>query len=178
MKKIYITILLTTIILMSGFAQKSNLVFKDFDINGDGKISRSEFLDVFSAQYQNDLDYVDDKHLDDEDFYKFTYGMWDTDNDEYITQKEWLKGYDYYYGDIIVRDFNAVDVDGDGRIEYTEYHKVLDDGDLYSYWDLDDDSFLNQFELARSVFNRWDTDNSNFLEIGEYNAFDNYYDDI
>ncbi len=157
---------------------KSNLVFSDWDSNGDALISRSEFVDRFTENYVNDWDIINDDHLDDEDFFNASFTIWDDDSDEQLSEQEWLYGYDYFYGDYVSDEFVSVDVDGDGFIEYTEYYDVLSPTTIYTDWDVDGDNYLNEYELARMVFNNWDYDNSNFIEIDEYNDFDFYYLDI
>lgn len=174
-------ILLSTgmfLILTSGKLLMDNLTFSDWDENGDGLITRSEFVDRFTANYVDDWNVVDDEHLDDEDFYRTTYGIWDEDDDELLSEQEWMFGYDYYYGDYILDDYVGIDADGDGFIEYTEYYDALSGTDYYSEWDVDEDMYLNEYELARMVFNNWDYDDSNFIEKDEYEEFDTFYLDI
>lgn len=167
------------LIIMAGAkAQEENLTFTDWDKNQDGLISRSEFIDIFTYQYTDDWNLKDDEGLDDEDFFVSSYEMWDNDNDEMLTEEEWLFGYDYYFGDYVTVDYVAVDTDGDGFIEYAEYYDILDDTDFYTVWDVDANGYLNEYELARMVFNNWDIDNTNFIELDEYQDFDSHYLDI
>lgn len=170
------TVLFFTTCLLYG--QKENLTFNDWDKNKDAMISRSEFVDIFTYHYVDDWNIKDDEHLDDEDFFVSSYGMWDTDNDEMLSEEEWLYGYDHYYGDYVVVDYLTVDEDGDGFIQYTEFYDIFDDTDYYTVWDVDADGYLNEFELARMVFNNWDIDNTNFIEVDEYQEFDSLYLDI
>ena len=104
MNKIKTTFIVTgmLIVLSSGKFVQDELVFEDWDKNGDGLITRSEFVDRFTANYVNDWNVVDDAHLDDEDFYHATYQMWDEDKDTLLNEQEWMFGYDYYYGDYIL----------------------------------------------------------------------------
>ncbi|MCF8230446.1 MAG: hypothetical protein K9J24_15980 [Bacteroidales bacterium] len=58
----------------------------------------------------------------------------------------------------------------------------------HSIRDVDDDELFTEdewwygydyeYEQTRMVFNKWDYDNSNFIEIDEYTDFDAYYLDI
>jgi len=169
---------LAMILLMGMSLVPDNKTFEDWDKNDNGLIARSEFVDVFTDDYVNDWNVIDDAHLDDEDFYTVTYGIWDVDDDELLTEEEWWYGYDYYFGDYIYDDYVAIDTDGDGFIEYAEYYDALYDTDYYAVWDVDKDTYLDQYELARMVFNNWDYDNSNFIEFDEYIDFDSYYLDI
>lgn len=155
-----------------------NLMFEDWDSNDNSLISRSEFVEQFTSNYVHDWNVIDDDHLDDEDFYTVIYNMWDLDDDERLTEEEWKYSIDYLYGDYVAEDFVAFDTDNDGYIEYVEYYDVLFETDFYDMWDVNDDGYLNEYELARMVFNNWDYDDSNFIERDEYTDFDAFYLDI
>lgn len=174
---IFIGIFISTLFISAG-ETSGDLTFEDWDKNEDALISRSEFVERFTANYVDDWNIKDDEHLDDEDFFLSTYNIWDTDDDELLSEEEWLFGYDYYYGDYAINDYLAVDTDGDGFIEYAEYYNYLNPTDFYIVWDVDKDTYLNEFELARVVFNNWDINENNFIEKDEYVKFDTYYLDI
>ncbi len=173
-------ILTLPLILLLSMAcdREENLTFQDFDTDNDGFISQQEFEAVFTANYYDDWDREDDDYLDDEDFYYGTYYMWDQDDDELLSEEEWIMGYDHYYGNYIFDDYEGIDVDGDGFIEYEEYSNVLGDTDYYLNWDADASEYLNEEELATGVFQIWDVDNSGLIEKDEYAQFDSYYLDI
>ncbi|MDN3687566.1 EF-hand domain-containing protein [Cyclobacterium jeungdonense] len=161
------------------FAQ--NLNFSDFDKDDDGWIEKEEFRTVFTANYWDDWNNVDNSYLDDEDFYTFNYALIDTDDDDLLTEEEWTYGYDYYYGDYLkdgYDSFEAYDVDGDGYIEYTEYYDGLYDTDYYVTWDIDKDTYLSQEELAENVFENWDLNDTGLMSRSEFYNFDGFYKDI
>lgn len=158
--------------------REENLTFNDFDQNNDGLIQKSEFVDVFTANYYDDWNLTDDEYLDDEDFHTTVYHMWDVDDDMMLTRDEWTGGYDYYYGNYVVVDYEEIDVDADGLISFDEYNDWAYDTHFYADWDYDADTFLSEEELAKGVFENWDVDNSQAIERDEYNDFDMYYLDI
>ncbi len=179
MKKLYLILINIFFLATQVFSQPAeNLTFQDWDKNNDGIISRYEFVDKFTDNYVDDWDVNDDDHLDDEDFFRKSYIAYDADKDTLLTEKEWLFGYDYNFGEFVVDDFVAIDINNDGFVEYAEYYAALRKTSYFDTWDVDDDNYLDQFELARLVFNSWDFDDSNFIEIDEYDAFDDYYLDI
>lgn len=175
--KSFLSLMIISLITFSCDRQKE-LGFEDFDKDADNLVDRQEFKDVFTSNYYDDWNNKDNEYLDDEDFYISVYDMWDTDDDEVLTEEEWIMGYDYYYGDYIVKDYEAVDIDGDGFIEYAEYNDVLGDSDFFVTWDVDASEYLNEEELAEGVFTIWDVDNSGYLERDEFEEFDLYYLDI
>lgn len=178
LKKILAITMSTIFLIVLGCKKKTELTFFDFDQDNNNEISKEEFTEVFTSNFYDDWNKNDDEYLDDEDFYLSVFEIWDADNDNLLSQEEWLLGYDYYYGDYIITDYDAIDVDGDGFIEYAEYTGILDDTDFYLNWDLDASEYLSDKELAQGVFEKWDINNNGTLELNEYSAFDNYYLDI
>lgn len=171
-----IAILMLSSLMLS--AQKQDTNFSDWDTDGNGLISRSEFINTFRSYYEEDWNKRDDEHLDDEDFYHISYSMWDTDKDTLLSESEWIDGFEYYYEDYVADDFIVVDVDQDGMIEHDEFVDVLDDTDFFEAWDFDADEHLTALEIARGVFNNWDRDDSNFIDPEEFDDFDAFYLDI
>lgn len=165
-------------LLLTAASPPDDLVFEDFDKNDNGLISRSEFVKAFTYHYVDDWNTTDNAYLDDEDFYQVAYSIWDTDLDGKLSDEEWTVGYENYFDDYLVVNYEDIDVDADGYIVYKEYYDVIGDTDFFGYWDFDMDERLSQAELARGVFNFWDADNSGFIDLGEYTSFDVYYLDI
>jgi hypothetical protein len=178
MKKILNIFLSLLVLLTIACNRTTNLTFSDFDTNSNNSIEKEEFMEVFTNNFYNDWNNDDNQYLDDEDFYLSVYDIWDTDNDMLLSKDEWFLGYDYYYGDFILTNYDAIDLDGDGLIDYNEYTGVLRDTEFYTQWDIDASEYLSEEELAAGVFNIWDIDNSNALELDEYTEFDLYYLDI
>lgn len=178
--KVFLSLLMSSLFMIGRASAQTaeNLSFSDWDKNGDKLISRSEFVDVFTREYYDDWNTTDDEYLDDEDFYTRVYSLWDADEDALLTEEEWTAGYELHYKDYTDDDFIAIDTDGDGYIDYNEFFEVMGDTDYYISWDVDADAYLNQWELARFVFNNWDTNNSNFIDPEEYAYFDIYFEDI
>ncbi len=166
------------LIVFVGCDRTTNLAFEDFDKNDNDLISYSEFEEVFTSNYYDDWNQKEDEYLDDEDFYLSVYGIWDLDDDELLSEAEWIEGYDYYYGDYIIQGYDAIDIDGDGFIEYVEYKDVLDGTKFFVDWDVDASEYLSEDELAQGVFNIWDLDGDNMLDNDEFYQFDSYYLDI
>ena len=172
-----VVFLLFAVTLLSCNREKE-LTFNDFDKNNNGIIDEQEFEEVFTANYYDDWNRKNNDYLDDEDFYLTSYEVWDVDDDERLTEEEWLFGYDYHYGDFIVEEYEVIDIDGDGFIEYVEYEDVLNDTPFYTQWDVDASEYLSDTELAEGIFEIMDKDNDQVLDEDEYLEFDAYFLDI
>jgi Ca2+-binding EF-hand superfamily protein len=141
--------------------------FNDFDVDGDHKIEKGEFIDVFTDNYLEDWDQDDDDKIDREDFYKTTYAMFAGD-DEKIERQEWDRTYVYYYDDYLMDDFVFYDLDNDGMIEYAEYRDAMADADYFLVYDVDRDMKLSEDEVAEALFEEWDLNNNGILNEAEY----------
>lgn len=159
------------------FAQK-DLDFSDFDKDNDWWIEKHEFLQKFTDVYSEDWDNTNDTGLDDEDFYLSTFRLIDRDNDDFLNEEEWVFGYDHFFGDYLDSDFAVIDYDEDNSITYQEYFDALYDSDYFLNWDVDRDTFLNEYELAEAVFRSWDRNNNRLLGRGEFNSMDEYFLDL
>ncbi len=159
-------------------AASGNLSFTDFDRNNNMIIEQTEFVDVFTAYYVDDWNSIDNDYLDDEDFYSFMYRDIDTDQDEKLSGPEWQMAYNKYFNDYVLLNYDDIDVDADGYILYNEYNDVMTGTEFFNDWDFDNNGVINQLEIARGVFNRWDKDNSGFLDIEEYQEFDESLSDL
>lgn len=174
-------LIIGTLIFLTGLIsceRETELTFEDFDKNNNDLINQEEFQDVFTSNFYDDWNITDDAYLDDEDFYTAVYRVWDVDDDELLSEEEWMLGYDHHYGDYIAENYEVLDVDNDGYLEYVEYQNALADSDFFLSWDVDENENIDEEELAKGVFERWDLDNSGYLERDEYTGFDTYYLDI
>ncbi|MFO8130227.1 MAG: hypothetical protein R6T99_10050 [Bacteroidales bacterium] len=158
--------------------RSTNLSFEDWDLDNNGTIEQREFVDVFSEHYYDDWNTVNNEYLDDEDFYHTVYNVWDIDDDEAMVREEWIAGYDYFYGDYVVVNYEDIDVNNDEVLLYDEFYNVLRDTDFYHDWDLNKDAYLSDEELGLGLFHIWDVDNSGKIEYDEYVDFDLYYTDF
>jgi hypothetical protein len=178
--KIRNTLLTALSILFIGqLTAQEDLTFDDWDHDDDYLIEYHEFEDEFTENYVDDWNNYDDEHLDDEDFMHATFRIFDRNDDDMLSISEWMFGYNYYYDEyLIIDDVRSYDLNNDQYISYEEYTDALNTTEYYAELDVDDDTFLNQFELANAVFNNWDVDNSHTLTKAEYERFDEFYLDI
>lgn len=159
--------------------ENQEIPFKDWDADKDGKIERSEFIVEFGEQYTRDIDFTNDRGLDDEDFFNYTYQSLDEDGDGLVNDEEWGYGYDYFYkGYLTFEDLRHYDYDRDSHLSYDEYYDALYDTEFYPSWDTDKDHYVSQYELADELFNSYDIDDSGTLSPGEFRNFDVFYQDV
>lgn len=168
-------LIILSVIVSASCSRREDLSFNDWDKDNDNLINKTEFIDVFSSNYYDDWDQNDNAYLDDEDFLTSTFRVWDEDENEYIEEEEWVVGFDYMYGDYIIDDYEAIDTDNDGYIEYLEYEAALAPSTFYFDWDFNSDGEVDAEELAMGIFDIWDKDNSQYIEPDEYAEFDSYY---
>ncbi len=116
--------------------------------------------------------------IDDEDFYRSSYSSWDLDKDEKLSQNEWKYGFDSSYGDYVSDDYKKVDTNGDGYVDYDEYHNSLGKTDYYSKYDSDNNKSLNDKELSDMVFGNWDFNKDNYIDENEFNKYQKNYIDF
>lgn len=166
------------ILLVAGCNRQVNLDFYDFDLNENNQIEESEFVEVFTDNFYQDWNKTDDPYLDDEAFHQVVFDVWDVDDDEFMTRDEWVRGYDYYYGNYVVVDYEDIDLNKDNYIVYQEYYDVVGDTDFFVEWDLNRDLNISEEELAQGVFNRWDVNNDGIIDLDEFVEFDSFYLDI
>ena len=157
---------------------QEDLTFSDFDVDGNSLITRTEFINVFTDNFIDDWDNVDNEYLDDEDFFRIVYKIWDVDNDDVLSIDEWTNAYESFFGDYLVVEQDVLNIGNERPMVYQEFHKIIDDADIFEELDFDKDSRINRIELARAIFNHYDKNESNFLELNEYLEFDAYFMDI
>lgn len=164
--------------LIFGCNREVNLSFEDWDKDNDSLISYQEFESIFTANFYDDWNQNYDSYLDDEDVYVSSFRAWDTDEDDILSQDEWIVALQNYFGNYVVSEYDYVDTDNDYNISYDEYYEVIDETGYYKDWDLDEDDFISEKELAEGIFTRWDTNNDSFIDKEEYDAFHSNYLDI
>lgn len=159
--------------------QAQNTTFQDWDLDNDGLIERHEFTSTFIDNYYNSWNPDSKLGIIEEDFFKESYAGLDTDNDNMLSDEEWLIGLNYFYDDYIVDGaITVVDSDNDGNIEYAEYYDSIYETGYFTDIDLDADNYISKYELADYVFDNWDMNDSGLLSRAEFNRFDWYYLDV
>lgn len=172
-----LSVIFSAIILNPTLAQNNE--FANWDDDGDELIEREEFTSKFIDMYFSSWDADNTRGLVEEGFFEKTYAGLDTDNDNMLSDEEWLIGYNYFYDDYLVYgDIGYADINGDGMVSYDEYYEVMYDTNFYTDTDLDGDNYISEYELANYVFENWDFDESGAISPFEFKRFDNYYLDV
>lgn len=170
-------LLFTCLISLSGYTQTT---FSEWDKDDDNLIEEHEFELKFADEYYSFWsEDAEPKGIIEEGFFKESFAGLDADNDNYLSDEEWLVGYNYFYDDYIINEeFAYIDTDDDGRLEYDEYYDVIYNTNYFTDVDLDEDNYISEYELAEYVFNNWDTDDNGVISRYEFNAFKAYYLDV
>lgn len=175
----YLSVLTVLIVGVTSSLNAQMTSFEDWDMDSDGLIERHEFTDKFVDEYFDAWDPENERGIIEEGFFRESFAGLDTDNDNMLSDEEWLIGYNYFYEDYLVYDDMAiVDSDGDGVIEYVEYYDALYETEYFTDIDLDSDNYISEYELANFVFENWDINDSGLINRSEFNQFDEYYIDV
>ncbi len=167
----FFTMMFTSIL----YAQDIEVDFYEWDSNNNELISRSEFNEHFTSTFETNWRLNEQGAVSGDDLYPATYQIWDVDGDQMLSEDEWLYGYDFNFGDYVLDDYNAVDTDKDGFVDYVEFYETMQETDYQAMYDVDGDNTISRYELSRAIFNSWDYDDSNFIEKDEFDRFKNYY---
>lgn len=172
-------------IILSGFIILSNTVlfaqenFDDWDKDEDLVIEKEEFVDKFTKEYYSTWsEGAEPQGILEEGFFRESFAGLDTDNDGFLSDEEWLVGYNYFYDEYLVEEVGFIDADNDGMIDFDEYYDVIYNTEYFTDVDLDSDNYISEHELAEYVFNNWDIDDNGVLSKYEWNSFKAYYLDV
>lgn len=110
----------------------------------------------------------DDGRLGREAFNTGVFNRWDSDEDGYISEEEYVAG-STPWGDDYIQNFETWDTDEDGTLNAEEFGAGMDDTGLYDTWDVDGEGYLTEEEFGDGLFNTLDADEDGYLaddEIG------------
>ncbi len=172
--------LTTCLIFLFGLGLQAQTTFPEWDKDGDKLIEKHEFTQKFRSEFFPAwADPFDEKGIIEEGFFKKSYAGLDTDNDNLLSDEEWLIGYNYFYDDYVIHEeIGMIDVNKDGKLEYNEYYDVIYNTEYFTDIDSDSDNYISEYELAEFAFNNWDIDGNGVLSKFEFNAFKFYYIDV
>lgn len=170
----------TSVIALSTTAIFAQQNFENWDKDSDKLIEKEEFTDKFTDEFYSAWsEDADPEGIIEEGFFRESFAGLDTDGDGFLSDEEWLVGYNYFYEDYVAyEEVGYIDTDADGMIDYDEYYDVVYDSEYFTDIDLDSDNYVSEYELAEYVFNNWDFDENGVLSRYEWNSFENYYYDI
>lgn len=173
-------ILLSSFLILISTSLVAQQDFDDWDMDDDYLIEKEEFVEKFTEEYYSAwAEGAEPQGIVEEGFFRESFAGLDTDNDNFLSDEEWLVGYNYFYDDYLVREeMGFIDADDDGRLDYEEYYDVIYNTNYFTDIDLDNDNYISEHELAEYVFNNWDVDDNGVLSRYEWNSFKTYYLDV
>jgi Ca2+-binding EF-hand superfamily protein len=176
----FINLLLGSIIVLSGMSIQAQEIFSEWDEDGDNLLEKEEFTDKFRTEFYSAwAKKSDTRGIIEEGFFEQSYAGLDTDNDNLISDEEWLIGYNYFYDDYLVNEeIGFIDTNNNNKLEYQEYYDVIYNTNYFTDVDLDSDNYISEYELSEYVFNNWDFDNNGVISRYEFNSFKLYYLDV
>ncbi|WP_373055866.1 hypothetical protein [Zunongwangia sp. H14] len=152
-------------------------VFDEYDKNGDGYWTKDEFGDSFENDFA-DWDGDDDGTLDEDEFYKTTFGNTDANDDDSISEEEWNQGYSGMYGNYAEEaDFDTFDANDDGILDMNEWRNGFSDSEWFDPYDGDDsDDLITEAEWNDGLYGDWDTNSDGRIDEDEFVAYNGYYE--
>lgn len=184
MKRVYTHIIY--LILLAGMisctqgkeATESNDTIDSAAIPDGLKVADSWDLDELHTTFSSNSRYSEWDHdkdgfLDEREFVKSFFELWDRNNDGKVSRSEWNTAAEDY--GVNAADWSALDPDKDGFLEMVEFDKGILEIGWYNAWDLDKDKLLTDREYIFGVYNLWDTNGDNVLDEKERRLYDYYY---
>ncbi len=151
-------------------------LFSEWDTDGSGEISESEFQENFSAEHYSAWDANNDENLTEEEYYQATFMILDENQDQQLSSAESDWGYEHLYGDYVDYDVDVQEGQDSTTVNlnYDQYRESVRDTRFYSDTDTNADSNLTREELASSIFASLDWDNNGSLSSTEFEQFNRY----
>jgi len=121
--------------------------------------------------YSSDMDANNNGILDTQEFSKFVYPRWDRNGDGFITSDEWQTNAVRWYGPGKTQYYTvekAWDIDGDGRLDPSEFDTVITTTKLYDVLDMNADKTLTGDEYSKATFHVYDTNNDGNISYEEW----------
>lgn len=108
------------------------------------------------------------------------FNRWDTDEDGYISEDEYVAGSTAWEDDY-TESFKTWDADEDGMLHAEEFGAGMDNTGLYDTWDVGGEGYLTAEEFSDGLFNMLEAGEDGYLTDGEFGSegYDNwFYTDI
>jgi Ca2+-binding EF-hand superfamily protein len=140
--------------------------FQSWDADQDQLLQREEF-GTWAQDEGVFGDWLGDEGLDREAFNEKLVEMWDSNDDDAITQNEWQMGaenvYNMEYG-----SWTDWDLDGDGDLTQEEISAAHERLGFFEQLDADGDSMINDQDLGDWFFGIFDTNDNDALDGTEW----------
>ncbi len=140
--------------------------FATWDANGDGDLTRKEFASrLHEDQMYNDFDGDGDGELTDIEFTTSLYKAWDLNGDEVVDVYEYRWGNGAWFADnTMFGVFEDWDDDGDQELTLIKHANTP----AGNQWDADGNGEITDLEFRRGLWNAWDLDGDEVVDIYEY----------
>jgi len=141
--------------------------FSSLDRDDNRVLSQAEF-GAFGREIFAALDRDGDGNIEEDEFYRGIYEIWDVDNDGFLTLPEYDDGWSAWFDPLNYVAFNELDSDADDVLEKDEFQAGLADTRLYHRWTFD--GALGEREFVTAIYNVYDADSDGFLTQDEFQA--------
>lgn len=150
--------ILAGILFLNAVNIKAQTNFSDWDRDGNNIIEKEEFTDKFQTEFYSAFAKKSDtRGILEEGFFEQSFAGLDTDNDNFISDEEWLISYNYFYKDYLDNgEIASLDLNKNNKLEYDEYYKAVNNSNYFNNIDLDADNYISEYEMAENAFNNWE----------------------
>lgn len=151
--------------------------FEDWDANQDQALQVEEF-NTWASDEDLLADWTGEEGLDRERFNERMIEVWDTNDDDQITESEWQAGVSNLYGNTDYGTFSQWDMNGDGHLDAEEVTQGNQQFGLYTRMDGDQDGVIDDVEIGDFFFDLFDVNDDNQLDSTEWDyGRQNWFED-
>jgi len=142
-------------------------VTTDAKYNANGEVVATETTTTTTDVYQFDTN--QNTYMDQDEYVVYSYTKIDHNGDGLVDEIEWNDYTNYWYSplpikhDPVKQSFVSYDLNGDGRLDRSEYEKAYD-VNIYQSWDSNKDGRVDMSEYQTITKTYYDLDNDGIYE--------------
>lgn len=142
-------------------------VVTDTQFNTKGEVVATETTTTVTDVYQYDTN--QNSYMDQDEYVVYSYTKIDHNGDGLVDEIEWNDYTNYWYSplpvkyDPVKQSFKSYDLNGDGRLDRSEYEKAYD-VNIYQSWDSNKDGRVDKGEYETVTKTYYDLDNDGIYD--------------
>ena len=177
MRYIYFAVFLMALVSCNELQREDS--FSNYQPDEENYVTNDNLKNGLSDNNYNEMHIDPEEIADFKELYQGFYEVWDVDQDEVLSEKEWAYGTAHYLKDFRAKKygyFENWDLDSDDEVEIEEFVSALADTPYYTDWDQDGDNKLDRNEFGSGSFNINDEDRKKPVSQEEFEAWSPDYE--